>query len=118
MITLNIAQILNDREINNHYNYLCKNGFIAHTASRMINHKTKSITFDQLENLCTILHCTPNDLLVWKPNEGQKPHPNQPLHQLVPPEHKASISQAFKNLPIEKLREIRKIIEQEVKNKA
>ena len=114
MITLNISAILNEREIKNHYTYLCKNGFIAHTASRMLNHKTKSISFDQLEKLCTLLHCTPNDILCWQPNEGTQPNNNQPLHQLTAPKHKTIIEQSFKSLPLEKLREIRKIIEQEI----
>ncbi len=31
--------------------------------NRMINNKTKSIRFENLEALCQILQCTPNDIL-------------------------------------------------------
>lgn len=30
--------------------------------SRMVNNETKSIKFDNLEALCQILECTPNDI--------------------------------------------------------
>lgn len=30
--------------------------------SRMVNNETKSIKFDNLEALCQILQCTPNDI--------------------------------------------------------
>ncbi|MFN8281924.1 MAG: helix-turn-helix transcriptional regulator [Chitinophagales bacterium] len=115
MIQLNLAAILNDREIKKHCTYLVQNGFSWDFASRMLTHKTKSITFAQLEKLCTLLHCTPNDILVWTPNENEKPSANQPLHQIIQPQHRQLISHGFKTLPIEKLREIRKIIEEEVK---
>lgn len=114
MITINLSAILNDREIKKHVAYLHQNGFTWHTASRMMSKSTKGITFKNLERLCTILHCTPNDVLMWSAENGAKPDANQPLHQLVPPEHNAFITNSFKNLPIEKLRKIRKIIEQEV----
>ncbi|MFN8282267.1 MAG: helix-turn-helix transcriptional regulator [Chitinophagales bacterium] len=116
MLTLHITPILNEREVKNHFTYLCKNGFNAHTAHRLLNHQEKSITYVQLETLCTLLHCTPNDLFVWTPKEGQKSDPSQPLHKLVPPNYKTLISQSLSNLPIEKLREIRKMIDEQVKN--
>ena len=31
--------------------------------SRMINNETKAIKYDNLELLCTILECTPNDII-------------------------------------------------------
>lgn len=30
--------------------------------NRMVNHQTKSIRFENLEALCQILQCTPNDI--------------------------------------------------------
>lgn len=116
MITINVSAVLNEREVKNHASYLHQNGFTWHTASRMLSKNTKGITFKNLERLCTVLHCTPNDVLVWNADNGAKPDSSQPLHQLVSPELKAYVTHGFKNLPIEKLREIRKIIEQEVKN--
>ncbi len=31
---------------------------------RMVNNETKSIRYDNLEAMCQILNCTPNDILV------------------------------------------------------
>jgi DNA-binding Xre family transcriptional regulator len=117
MITLNIATILNEREIKKHYTFLCANGFTEHTATHMLTHKSKSISFKHLEMLCTLLHCTPNDILVWSPDEGTKPSASQPLHKLTHPEHKSIITHGFRNLPLEELRELRKIMEEEVKRR-
>lgn len=33
--------------------------------SRMVNNETKSIKFDNLEALCQILECTPNDIFEY-----------------------------------------------------
>jgi putative transcriptional regulator len=30
--------------------------------SRMVNNETKSIRYENIETLCLLLHCTPNDL--------------------------------------------------------
>lgn len=117
MIQLDIASILNEREVKKPYTFLCANGFIHYTASRLLTHKTKSISFEHLELLCTLLRCTPNDILVWKPDEGTKADPSQPLHNLMRPEQRAVIEHGFKNLPLEELREMRKIMEEEVKRR-
>lgn len=32
--------------------------------SKMVNNETKSIRYENLETMCLLLNCTPNDLLV------------------------------------------------------
>ena len=32
--------------------------------SKMVNHETKSIGYENIETMCLPLNCTPNDLLV------------------------------------------------------
>ncbi len=114
MITLEISPVLNEREVKKHGSFLFQNGFSWNFASRLLTKKVKSISFKHLETLCTLLHCTPNDILLWKPDEGQQPDKSQPLHQLTP-HYRTLVSHGLKNLPIETLREIRKMIEEEVK---
>ena len=117
MIALNLKAILLDREIKDHSSFLHANGFTWPTISRMLNNKCKGISFKHMEMLCTLLHCTPNDLILWTGDNGAQPQKLQPLHHLAPPRHRGIISEGFKSLPLSDLREIRKKIEEEVQSK-
>lgn len=33
-------------------------------SSRMVNNETKSIQYENIETMCLLLNCTPNDLLI------------------------------------------------------
>ena len=116
MLHLDIKGIMHDREIAHPYAYLCKNGFSPYIVSRMLNNKTKSISFRQLEKLCLLLHCTPNDLYVWQAVGKASRNPNQPVQQLVPSYQKPLLQTTFNHLPIHKIREIRQTIEAVMKN--
>lgn len=117
MITLNLKAILTDREIKNHTSFLFHNGFSWATASRMATGNVKALSFKHMEKLCLLLHCTPNDLLHWTADEGKPIERTQPIQQLVPPVHHAYIAHGLKHLPIDELRELRKIMEEEVKHR-
>ncbi len=116
MLQLDIVGIMNDREIYNPNNFLCQNGFTPHTASRLLNNKVKSISHQHMEKLCLLLHCTPNDLYVWKTADKESKNPNQPMHNLIPIIKKPFISSKLQLLPMEKLREIKKAIEEVMKS--
>lgn len=42
------------------------------TINNLYNGTAKSIYFDKLEELCTLLHCTPNDVLIMDVNSENK----------------------------------------------
>jgi hypothetical protein len=47
------------------------------------NNKTSHIKMAQLEKLCMLLHCTPNDLIEWKAPEKWQQVQQHPLNALV-----------------------------------
>ena len=40
-----------------------------HNLSRLMNNQTDSIRFENIEKLCTVLDCTPNELMEIVPDE-------------------------------------------------
>ncbi len=49
------------------YMLIYKLGFSAYTITRL--RRNESITMHTLERLCAILHCTPNDVVAFLPEE-------------------------------------------------
>lgn len=64
MIKLNALELL---EKSGHTRYwLYKQlGMSYQNFNRMINNQTKSIQYQNIETLCQLLECTPNDLFVF-----------------------------------------------------
>ena len=64
MIKLDVLNLL---EKNGHTKYwLYKQlGMSYQNFNRMINNETKAIRYENIETLCLLLECTPNDLLVF-----------------------------------------------------
>lgn len=46
------------------YTLIYKKGFSAYTITNL--RRNKSITMNTLEKLCTVLNCTPNDIIEFK----------------------------------------------------
>ena len=61
MLKLNALELLKKRGKTKYWLYK-QMGMSYQNFTRMINNQTKSIKYDNLEALCNILECTPNDL--------------------------------------------------------
>jgi DNA-binding Xre family transcriptional regulator len=112
MLYFNIKRLLDLRGIDKPYAFLVKNGFVSQTATNIINNRIARITPAQMEKLCLLLHCTPNDLFDWRPGANSVVAENHPLRTLVKEKNPPSISQMVKDLPVEKLSELETIINQ------
>lgn len=111
MLYFNILRVMSQRGIARPNEFLRKHGFTAYTASRILNNRVSGLTNEQLERLCLALRCTPNDLYVWrKPSDGNIA-PDHPLHALLPKQESLDMVQKLQELPLEKLDEVRKFIE-------
>lgn len=112
MLHLNLSRIIKQRGIASPNKLLMKYGFTAYTASRILNNKVAGLSNEQLERLCLALRCTPNDLYDWqKPADGNISQ-DHPLHKLLPKQESPNMIQQLQELPLEKLDEIRKFIEE------
>lgn len=82
MLSLNLAPIFKMRGIEKPYTFLVKAGLSPHSATTILNSKTRIFRLDHIELLCDVLVCEPNDLLAWTP-EDEKIYPeNYPLAKL------------------------------------
>ncbi|UQZ90476.1 XRE family transcriptional regulator [Deltaproteobacteria bacterium Smac51] len=79
MIRLRVLEIITEQgkskySINKHI------GMSAQNFNKMLNNETKSIKYENIETLCLLLNCTPNDLFEIdsnKPEESLPPKKSQ-----------------------------------------
>ena len=63
MMKLRVLDILNEKGKTKYWLYNQMN-LSYQNFNRMVNNETKAIKYDNIELLCEILECTPNDLFV------------------------------------------------------
>ena len=64
MIKLNVLELL-ERQGRTKYWLYKQLGMSYQNFNRMINNETKSIQYENIEAMCLLLNCTPNDLLIF-----------------------------------------------------
>ena len=74
MLKLDVLRILEERGKSKYW--LNKQiGMSGRNFNMMVYNETKSIRYDVLETMCIALDCTPNDLLVFVPDEAPDDNP-------------------------------------------
>ena len=63
MIKLDVLRLLEERGKTKYWLYK-QLGMSYQNFSKMVNNETKSIRYENIESMCLLLNCTPNDLLV------------------------------------------------------
>lgn len=63
MVRLNALELLEKQGKTKYWLYK-QLGMSYQNFSRMINNETKSIQYENIEAMCQLLDCTPNDLLI------------------------------------------------------
>jgi len=63
MIKLDVLRLLEEQGKTKYWLYK-QLGMSYQNFSKMVNNQTKSIRYENIETMCLLLHCTPNDLLV------------------------------------------------------
>ena len=61
MIKLNVLHLLEEQGKTRYWLYK-QLGMSWQNFSRMVNNQTKSIRYENIETMCLLLNCTPNDL--------------------------------------------------------
>ena len=61
MIKLNVLELLEKKGKTKYWLYK-QLGMSYQNFSKMVNNETKSIRYENIETLCLLLECTPNDL--------------------------------------------------------
>ena len=63
MVKLNALELLEQQGKTKYWLYK-QLGMSYQNFNKMINNETKSIQYENIETMCLLLHCTPNDLLI------------------------------------------------------
>lgn len=63
MIKLNVLHLLEEQGKTRYWLYK-QLGMSWQNFSRMVNNQTKSIRYENIETMCLLLDCTPNDLFL------------------------------------------------------
>lgn len=68
MVQLNVLALLEKKGKTKYWLYK-QLGMSYQNFSKMVNNETKSIRYENIETMCLLLECTPNDLLILTPDE-------------------------------------------------
>ena len=63
MIKLDVLRLLEEQGRTKYWLYK-QLGMSYQNFNRMVNNETKSIRYENIESMCLLLNCTPNDLFV------------------------------------------------------
>jgi len=112
MLKFKLSSVLRVRGIEKPFAFLQKWGFYRTVASNLINDKTISIKIKQIETLCRVLNCTPNDLFEFTPNANDSISPDHPLNSLNRQLNSSKIQKVVKEIPLDKLDKVEEFISQ------
>lgn len=114
MLYYKFERIFNARRIFKPFSYLQKAGFSGNFASRIKNERVSRLELKQLERLCLLLRCTPNDLMEWIPEENTDFEKNHPLNDLRKRTDQIDLLNIINSIPLGKLDKIEQMINEEL----
>ena len=116
MLTVNLTKLFRTRNIARPSQFLIKNGYSASMATRLVHGRFLSLRIHQLEKLCEIFSCTPNDLYEWRPNAPKDNNPSHPLYCLKESDESIQLKNEIETLvnttSVAKLKAIKKAIDE------
>jgi DNA-binding Xre family transcriptional regulator len=115
MLRYHFERILKARGIDRPYAYLTNRGIHNHLASCIRKNSVPSMTLKNLEKLCLLLHCTPNDLMEWAPDDERSADKKQPLNRLRKRDELFDMNRSLNSIPLDKLEEIGKYIDEQIR---
>jgi len=116
MLKFNFKRIFKARDIERPYSYLVKHGFSPNIATRIANENIKTVNLRNIEMLCQLWQCTPNDLLEWIPDKYSVDATTHPMRDLVRNESTVNIKDILNTIPIAQLAEVEKFIKEKVRS--
>jgi len=114
MLTFNFSRIFKARGIEKPFSYLVRIGYSDNFATRIVNNRIKRLDLTDLEKLCELLQCTPNDLLEWIPESKDKTNDKHPLISIMRSDKVVQLTQILNSVPLDKLSEIESVIKKEI----
>ncbi|MDW7694537.1 helix-turn-helix transcriptional regulator [Flammeovirgaceae bacterium SG7u.111] len=118
MMYYNFKRVFKARGIERPFSFLQKAGFSDNFASKCNRNLIRRLELRELEKLCYLLRCTPNDLIVWEPDDASPLDKNHPLMEIKKPEKTVDMTKALNSVPLHQLAEIEQMILDKIKSNA
>lgn len=115
MLIFNFTRVFRARGIEKPFSYLVKAGYSDNFATRIAHSQIAKLNLKEVEKLCVMLQCTPNDLLEWIPGKNDATTEKHPLATLRRTENFTQLSQMLKDVPLDKLGDIENLIKERLK---
>ncbi|NLT51332.1 MAG: helix-turn-helix transcriptional regulator [Ignavibacteria bacterium] len=106
MLQFNFTRIFKARGIDKPFSFLVNSGYSANTATRIANNRVNRFDLADLEKICLLLNCTPNDILEWIPAKEDENNENHPFASLKRTGLEIQVLQVLNTLPINELTEL------------
>lgn len=114
MLTFNFTRIFKSRGIDKPFSYLVKLGYSDNFATRIVNNKIERLNLKDIEKLCELFQCTPNDLLEWIPGGNDLNNENHPLISIKRSDKVVQLTKILNSVPLDKLSDIESLIKKEM----
>ena len=114
MLVFNFNRIFYIKGIKFPVAWLMNHGFSDKFASGVANDRYKRMNLADVERLCTVFQCTPNDMLEWIPDNKETDLENHFMAPLLRQEKVLNLTKTLNSIPYDKLIEIEKLIQAEV----
>ena len=117
MIIINLSRIFKAKGIDKPYAFLMRAGFSANFASRAKNNQVRRLESKELEKLCVILNCTPNDLYEWVPDKDSLVDKDHELNKIRKTEKAFDITQSLISLSPDDLERVEAVLKETLKKR-
>lgn len=114
MLTFNFTRIFKSRGIDKPFSYLVNHRYSDNFATRIVNNRIERLNLKDIEKLCEIFQCTPNDLLEWIPESKDIDNQNHPLISIKRSDKVVQLTKILNSVPLDRLSEIESMIMKEI----
>ncbi|MDX9848120.1 MAG: helix-turn-helix transcriptional regulator [Tenuifilaceae bacterium] len=115
MLSYNFERMFKARGIERPFTYLRKAGFSDRFASKIKQGNVRRLDLEEIERLCILFRCTPNDLYEWTPNPDNQIDENHPLNEIRKTDKILNITQTLNAVPLRHLALIERLINDTLK---
>lgn len=117
MIIFNFDRIFRARGIQRKFSFMRQAGYSEHFSSKVANNRLTRISAKDLERICVLLRCSPNDICEWIPNNDEHVDENHPLNEIRRTRPFMDIANKLNHVPFSQLEEIEEAIQQTIAEK-
>ena len=114
MLHFNFTRLFKARGITKPTTYMIRQGFSDKFATRVVHNDFRKLNLDDVQRLCELFVCTPNDMLEWEPGTDKVDSATHPLASLIRNEKVLDLSRTLNSVPLDKLLAIEKLIQDEI----